>query len=80
MRPLNLTAAEQQDLVAFLESLTGQVASEIASRRSSRLTSSIPEVAVERHEVGAVRSPDGSEAEGFVERGGGGLFVLNGAR
>ena len=31
IQPLNLTAAEQQDLVAFLESLTGQVAGEIAS-------------------------------------------------
>jgi cytochrome c peroxidase len=31
IRPLNLTAVEQPDLVAFLESLTGQVAKEIAS-------------------------------------------------
>lgn len=31
VQPLNLTAAEQQDLVAFLESLTGEVAKEIAS-------------------------------------------------
>src|SRR5438128_1976637 len=31
IQPLNLTAAEQQDLVAFLESLTGQVAREISS-------------------------------------------------
>lgn len=31
IQPLGLTAAEQQDLVVFLEALTGQVASEIAS-------------------------------------------------
>jgi cytochrome c peroxidase len=30
IRALNLTAAERADLVAFLESLTGQVAAEIA--------------------------------------------------
>jgi cytochrome c peroxidase len=31
IQPLHLTAAEQQDLVAFLESLTGEVATDIAS-------------------------------------------------
>ena len=31
IQPLDLTAAEQQDLVAFLESLTGEVAKDIAS-------------------------------------------------
>ena len=31
IQPLHLTAAEQQDVVAFLESLTGEVAKEIAS-------------------------------------------------
>jgi cytochrome c peroxidase len=31
IQPLHLTAAEQQDLVAFLESLTGEVAKDIAS-------------------------------------------------
>ena len=31
IQPLNLTAAEQQDLVAFLEALTGQVAADVAS-------------------------------------------------
>jgi cytochrome c peroxidase len=29
--PLNLTAEEQADLVAFMESLTGQVAAEVSS-------------------------------------------------
>ena len=31
VRPLNLTAAEQKDLVAFMEALTGQVATEVSS-------------------------------------------------
>ena len=33
VQPLNLTAQEQADLVAFLEGLTGQVASEVSSPR-----------------------------------------------
>jgi cytochrome c peroxidase len=31
IRPLNLTATEQKDLVAFMEALTGQVAPEVSS-------------------------------------------------
>lgn len=31
IQPLNLTAAEQQDLIAFLEALTGQVAKDVSS-------------------------------------------------
>jgi cytochrome c peroxidase len=32
IRPLNLSAAEEKDLVAFMEALTGQIAPEVSTR------------------------------------------------
>jgi cytochrome c peroxidase len=39
IRPLNLTATEQKDLVAFMEAITGQVAPEVSSPQNCRSNS-----------------------------------------